>query len=375
MSARLARRGRLAALSLSLALVAAASPPGPSIRLADDGAFEVAGLDRPTLDRVAEGTIPPDLLEVRVVGAAATMLGRIRPAGEVLRFEPRYPIRPGVRYRATFRPGRLPGGDPMAAPVESDLGLADPTSGEPARVVAVYPSAEILPENLLRFYLHFSSPMARGGSYRRLRLLDESGRPVASPFLELEEELWDPAGIRLTVLIDPGRIKSGLVPRAEMGPVLERGRNYTLVIDGDWPDARGRPLAGSFAKPFRAGPAADDPIDPRSWRIEPPGSGGRGPLVVVFAGPLDHALLARMVRVEGSGGKSVAGRSEVGDRETRWSFVPEDPWAPGDYQIVIDADLEDPAGNAVGRPFEVDVFDRIERRVEPRFVRVPFRVE
>src|SRR5206468_10702471 len=95
-------------------------------------------------------------------------------------------------------------------------------------------------------YLHFSAPMSRGEVYRRVRLLGEGDRPVDRPFLEIGEELWDPDGTRLTLLFDPGRIKRGLVPRKEEGPILEEGRAYTLVVDPAWPDAQGRPLRQGY---------------------------------------------------------------------------------------------------------------------------------
>ena len=58
----------------------------------------------------------------------------------------------------------------------------------------VYPSRAMLPENLLRLYIHFSAPMSRGEAYRRIRLLDATGKPVDDPFLELDEELWSRDG-------------------------------------------------------------------------------------------------------------------------------------------------------------------------------------
>ncbi len=110
----------------------------------------------------------------------------------------------------------------------------------PRRLRPFIPRATILPENLLRFYIHFSAPMSRGEAYHRIKLLDATGKPVADPFLELGEELWSNDGTRFTLLFDPGRIKRGLKPREEVGPVLEAGKSYCLVIDRDWPDATGK---------------------------------------------------------------------------------------------------------------------------------------
>ena len=71
------------------------------------------------------------------------------------------------------------------------------------------------------------------------------------PFLELDEELWSPDGTRFTLIFDPGRIKRGLKPREEVGPVLEAGKSYSLVID--------RRLARRIGKPARGGVPQDLP--------------------------------------------------------------------------------------------------------------------
>jgi len=56
------------------------------------------------------------------------------------------------------------------------------------RLTAIYPSSNVLPENQLKFYLHFSSAMSRGEAYRRVSSLDQHGKQVEVPFLELGEE-------------------------------------------------------------------------------------------------------------------------------------------------------------------------------------------
>ena len=67
--------------------------------------------------------------------------------------------------------------------------------------------------------------MQRGHVYDHIHLLGEAGKPVELPFLELDEELWDPEMTRLTIFIDPGRIKRGVRPLEEIGPALEAGKN------------------------------------------------------------------------------------------------------------------------------------------------------
>ena len=74
-------------------------------------------------------------------------------------------------------------------------------------------------------------------------------------------------------------------------------------------------------------------------------------------------------------GRKVEGTVEVTDQETRWRFTPKEAWRAGAYDLVVDTALEDPTGNSIARPFEVDVFRPIERRVETKTVKVPFTVK
>jgi hypothetical protein len=245
----------------------------------------------------------------------------------------------------------------------------------PTVVTAVYPSAKVLPENLLRFYVHFSAPMSRGEAYNHIRLLRSTGEVVADPFLELNEELWSPDGRRFTLLLDPGRIKRGLKPRQEVGPVLEEGKSYTLLIDRRWPDARGEPLGGEMGLSFKVGPPEEKGLSPGDWKFQAPASGTRDPLVIHFFRPLDHALALRLLVIKDSFNHLVKGSISLESGETRWIMRPQSPWSSGDYRLEVAAELEDIAGNGLGRPFEVDLFDPIFARVESKTVSLPFRIE
>ncbi|MEO8429429.1 MAG: hypothetical protein ABI651_20240, partial [Verrucomicrobiota bacterium] len=94
------------------------------------------------------------------------MFGDYRVQSGALRFEPQFPLEPGVKYRAIFQPDRLPGQqDSRSEPVTNVFQLPPRRSRPTAVVSRVYPSAEVLPENLLKFYVHFSTPMSRGRIY------------------------------------------------------------------------------------------------------------------------------------------------------------------------------------------------------------------
>lgn len=377
----------LAAFGLAFLLgpVLARAADGPHVRLngSPEPTVDVAGLSAADLAALGKldlrGEAWSELLAVYVVPAAGkergpALAGSYRVEDEVLRFRPRYPLVPGVRYRAVFSPSRLPTRAAKNEPaIEKELLLPKPKT-EPTRVTQVYPTADRLPENQLKFYLHFSAPMSRGDVYRHIRLLDEKGKAVDMPFLELDQEMWDSSYRRLTVFCDPGRIKRGLRPREEDGPILEEGKRYTLVIDTGLQDANGNPLAEPFRKAFRALAPDDTQPDPKTWKVQAPAAGTRDPLTVTFPKPMDHALLERFVWVaDGKGGK-LAGTVTTSDAETVWRFTPSAAWAAGSYQLMADTRLEDLAGNSIARPFEVDVFHPVQRQVKTETVSIPLEV-
>ena len=93
--------------------------------------------------------------------------------------------------------------------------------------------------------------MQRGNIYEHIHLCDSNGKPIELPFLEIDEELWDTTMTRLTLFIDPGRIKRGVLPLEEIGPSLEAGKRYTLVINREWKDGVGNRLKEEFQKKFK----------------------------------------------------------------------------------------------------------------------------
>jgi len=380
---------------LSIFLVLVAGPTlqekqtlPPTIRLNEavppkiKAAFEVMNLQRVDLENLAKVQWDRDqwtaLFAVVVddgspAGQAKRLplLGSYQVQGSVLRFEPRFPLEPGLRYRAVFHPSKLPHSSSKDAAVVAHFDRPRDKPAAPTVVEHVYPSADVLPGNQFRFYLHFSAPMRQGQVYRHLQLLDAAGKPIPFVFLELDEELWDADGKRLTLFFQPGRVKKGLKPREELGPILEEGKTYTLVIDRRWNDARGNPLKESYRKTFRAGPPEERFPDVKTWKIEPPMAGTTRPLQVTFPKPLDHALLERLIWVTDSQGRRVAGTAAVTGAETRWHWAPKHPWMAGAYSLVVDTQLEDVAGNNVKSPFEVDVFHPIQQEVKSETVLVP----
>jgi hypothetical protein len=148
----------------------------------------------------------------------------------------------------------------------------------------------------------------------------------------------------------------------------------TLVISREWRDAHGLPLKEDFKRTFRVGPPDDTPIDPATWRIQAPATGTRDGLIVMFPKPLDHGLLMRALGVRFKG-QPLDGAIDIERGETRWTFTPTDPWRAGAYELLALDILEDPAGNQIGRAFEVENASAVDQGPAPKTVTLPFRVK
>lgn len=344
--------------------------------------IEIAGLGKDAMNALRRN--PPSLdewgriLQVKVKTSAMTdqpaVIGRYAVEGATIRFVPFFPLDPGRQYEVTFEPARLPASaHDRTRPIAAVLALPGRVAAPTTVVSHVYPSGDIVPENQLRMYIHFSGPMGRRGGLDYVTLLDDRGQPVEDPFLPLDAELWDADRTRYTVFFDPGRQKRGILPNRTMGPSLRAGATYTLVVKREWPDANGQPLKGTFTRRFQVGPPDLQPLDQRSWTLDTPLAGTLSPLIVRFAEPLDHGLLMRALGVRRES-VTLPGQGRVDAGETRWSFTPRDPWQPGEYEVFALSVLEDLAGNRIGRPFEVDRFERTDRSSDAQTFAVPFNV-
>ncbi len=369
--------GALAVL-LAGAQFAGAEPLIKWVPSADRINVEVTGLDDAALTAVREWSAAKwgALFAVRVQqDGALVMLGAWKADASALRFTPQFPLTPGVTYRAVFDPSQLPGVAADARHVTSEFTVPVPPLAPGTVVTNIFPSAGEVPENLLKFYLHFSAPMSRGHIYEHIHLRDEVGKDVELPFLEIDEELWDPEMKRLTLFIDPGRIKRGVRPLEEIGPALEQGRRFTLAIDAAWLDAAGQPLAHKHERIFRVGPPDRTPIAPGEWQLAAPAAGRSGALRVTFPEPMDHALALRLLRVTREDGTPVGGTATLADAERRWSFTPSRPWQAGPHRLVVPGTLEDLAGNNVGKAFEVELLESGTRRELVESEKLPFVVK
>jgi hypothetical protein len=171
----------------------------------------------------------------------------------------------------------------------------------------------------------------------------------------MEPELWDPDRRRLTLLLDPGRIKRGLAPHEEAGYPLAEGVPVVISIDAGFRDGAGRPLRAGSERRYDVGPAVRSRIDPRGWTCVHPTVGSKEPLTVAFDRPLDHAMLGHCLSVVDMAEGALHGRGSTGAEERSWIFEPDSTWRDVRYQLVVDPRLEDLAGNSLVRVFDRDL--------------------
>jgi hypothetical protein len=244
----------------------------------------------------------------------APMAGRVED-GE---FIPRFGFVPGTSY--TVLDGDAVLGE-LVAP-----GL------EPARVVAIHPDVDAVPVNLLKVYVEFDRPMTEG-------------RVTVGPrdvFLE-DLELWNRERTRLTCLVDPGRIKRGLVGRETAGYPLREGGELSVRVEG--------PALASAVRTYRVGPALTTRVDPDAWQVD------RGTaLTLRFGRPLDHALLEHAIEAPGT----------IEHGATWWRVTP----APD--MVDVDTALEDVAGNSIRRVFDRDLTRREDDPLDDSHITLAF---
>ena len=335
----------------------------PKIEL-QNGAFLVTGWKAPASEPAGGwGTV---LLVYAGTGNVPALLGSWSVESGTLGFHPRYPVAAGVHYHAVFR--ATPGGPMIANDFDGPVRAANPI----ARVEQVYPTADILPSNLLRIYIVFSAPMSRGEAAAHLHVEDDKGQILPDELLP-GQELWDPEFRRLTMTFDPGRIKRGLTSNQTIGPPITEGKHYKLVVDREWQDARGVPLVEGFTKTFTGGSPNRTPPDPAQWHVTSPSKGTTDALVVDFPNPMNYALLSKTIQVT-RGQANIAGKVALDRREAEWRFTPDAPWQPGSYQLIIDAGIEDLAGNHIGVAFDIDIFDKVSKTIDRKSVSLPFIV-
>jgi hypothetical protein len=271
------------------------------------------------------------------------MLGRYITGMNKIQFVPLIPLTPDLSYEV-----RLKGESIGQIKIDGVVSTGIP------EIVTVYPTADTLPENLLKLYVEFSRPMQEGRSLDYIKLV-KNGDTLADIFLDLQPELWNKESTILTVWFDPGRIKRDLQPNLAMGPPLKKGVQYQLVILPGWPDKQGAICEYGYTKPFFTTIRDSLSPDPAKWVIETPKPESDQPVELVLHESLDYMLLKNAIHVTDDKGNDVPGIIGVKKKERSIEFTPSSPWKAGNYILEVESRLEDLAGNNLDHPFDNDM--------------------
>jgi hypothetical protein len=174
-------------------------------------------------------------------------------------------------------------------------------------------------------------------------LLAADGTVIPDAFLILNEELWSPDGRRLTVPMEPGRIKHGMGPASTHAPALIPHKSYRLEVS-----TGGQVLTKAFGvlSPIM------EPLLEKHWRVARPAVGSRGTLEVTFDRVMDDAIVADEIEVQRSDGARFDGIQSLTMDGRKLVFHPTDRWDDSDYRLVLSRRLEDVCGNRLGEALD-----------------------
>jgi len=296
------------------------------------------------------------LLEVRIHQSDTIgnpIFGTPHVERDAIQFEPLIPFTRGLTYSVFYRNTSIG---------KIEVPLADQANA--SSVLAVYPTQDTVPENLLKLYSNFSKPMREGESLQHVHVL-KNGKDTMNVFLVLQPELWSPNSTLLTLWLDPGRIKRDLIPNKTLGIPIEKGNHYTLIISKNWLDKQGLNLQKDFTHSFFVTSRDSISPEPSNWIVKAPNENSIEPLEIDFNESLDYGLLEEVFQVLDEKGTSVRGVWVIGKEENTIQFVPEVSWTVGNYMVRVESILEDISGNNLNRPFDRDMINTKLKEPKP----------
>ena len=294
-----------------------------------------------------------DQLQVRLQQQVQPVLGQFDEEDDAIVFKPVVPLTPGLIYEIYYQ-----------KKIVGSVSIPIPANAKQTVLVNLFPTADTVPENLLKIYLQFSGPMREGEALQYVHLLNENKDTLQDIFLDLPTELWNKERTELTLWLDPGRIKRDLIPNRKMGNPLKKGNWYTLVVSPGWKDVQGFSLTKTIEKNFFVEGRDGHVPELASWNIQTPKAGTKKPLQINFGESLDYFLLGETISILNHKNEIIPGEIKITDREKRIAFTPQQFWKQGNYRIQVKAILEDLAGNNLNRLFDRDtktqkqVFDK-----------------
>ena len=272
------------------------------------------------------------------------ILGDFMTKGDSITFKPLIPFTPSLEY-GLYKNGKAIG----------SIRVPLPKSYNAPYVSAIYPSNDTVPENLLKMYFFFSEPMQQIRSLDYIKVVNKNTLDTVDVFLELQPELWNANNTRLTLWLDPGRVKTDLIPNKTKGLPIVMGNTYELLVLQEWKDERGFPLSKTTSKIFFVSERDRKKPNLEEWKVAVPANNSRNELKIFFNDVLDAVLLQETIVISNADGTQLQGEFLLSNEEKEIRFIPEKEWISGTYIISVEAKLEDLSGNNLNRLFDSDL--------------------
>ena len=274
-----------------------------------------------------------------------SILGEIYSNGTMHSFNPVIPFTNGEEYELHYR-----------NKIICDFKIIDKNNSVLPEMTKIYPTTEKVPENLLKMYFVFSKPMQEvHKSLDYIKVVKLSDNKEVDIFLELEPELWNKEHTQLTLWLDPGRIKTDLIPNKKLGLPILAGNRYVVKVDKSWEDAEGNKLKQDYFKKLDVGLRDKERPSEKDWEIIIPRYGTKGPLAIDFKEPLDGVLSKESFDIYKFENNLIDGKFKLKNNEKVLLFYPDSLWTRGAYEILVASRLEDLAGNNMNHLFDEDL--------------------
>jgi len=298
--------------------------------------------------------------------ASTSVLGDFFSEGNTTTFQPVVPFEAGQTYILSY-------GKNLA----KEFTIEKITNSAKPEILAIYPTVDTVPQNLLKMYIQFSQSMQEVGKaldYVKVRNL--STGQEESVFLDLPTELWNKDHTMLTLWLDPGRIKTGLIPNQEQGLPLIKGNRYEIRIAADWRNAQGTALGEEYTKIITVIEGDDQRPALGQWALQIPESNTTKPLRILFNEPMDAMLGESVLKISYlEKDEHVEGSYELTEAEGILEFIPDKAWANGRYSLITTRHLEDLAGNTPMHLFDTEVRDSEDMKHEKYIDARSFTIE
>ena len=304
-----------------------------------------------------------DSLKVYFFGSTTPILGEFTVSKDTLRFEPLIPLGASDTYVIDYLG-------------QDEQFTTRHNTGKAPELLNIYPSHDTVPENLLKFYFVFSKPMQEASSILEyVTVKDLQTNTDRAIFLKLESQLWNAEHTQLTLWVDPGRVKTDLIPNQEKGLPLRAGKRYELVLDKSYNDAQGNALGKVYRKRFYVGDRDNKKPNIESWELALPKANTQDQLVIDFHESLDAILLQETVVIRDANEQVIEGSFELEKQERSLIFKPTNNWKKGNYTLQVDARLEDLAANNLNVLFDHDIQQSKAALLKKQFFYRNFKIE